>query len=474
MKEIKISKSKKLLFFFYLVFGMVACHSYKHLPNAFEKNNWKVVELEATPQNPNGDAGKGYNYMIYGDYIGSGIPWTFLEKKLKNFRDTVLKREGKSGKMPYLFNVFDAPNGVTVAAGNCFTCHASEFNNEIFLGLGNSFSDFTKSQKTATGLLNFFVKRKYKKESKERAAFQDYGFFANAISPYIKTKIQGVNPAFRVEEGCVNYRESGNLKKKKQENFDMMKFTLASDVPPLWNVKKKNALYYNGMGRGDFTKLLMQAAVLGIPDSTQARKVNEHFVDVLAWLESLKPPPYPQPIDKNLAIKGQLLFEENCAKCHGFYGEEETYPNKLVSLEVVKTDPYYVQYFTETSGLANWYNKSWFGNSEPVSSMEPSNGYIAPPLDGIWATAPYLHNGSIPNLDVLLNSPERPTFWQRSGKSDDYNYEKVGWNYKKIGKAKGDWTYDTTIPGYGNRGHYFGDKFSDEERRAVVEYLKTL
>lgn len=467
---------KKVLLAFLLVPGLllIACNPAKNLPNTNFSNNWKVQKLPFDKKITKGDPQKGLDYLVYGDYIGSGIPYEFMEKRLEGFTDTILNRSGKNGKMVYSYNVFKSENGMDVAAGNCFTCHSSELNGEMILGLGGTFNDFSKSQKFKVSMLNFLVKRKYKKNSEERAAFQNYSKMSKAITPYIQPPNPGVNPAFRVEEGCMNYRDKEDLKIKKDANFDMLKYTLASDTPPLWNVKKKNALYYNAMGRGDFRKLLMQASVLGTPDSTSARAALQHFEDVLAWVESLEPPKYIEKIDRNLAIQGGELFEEHCSKCHGTYGAKETYPNKLVALEVVKTDPIYARYFTQTSDLANWYNESWFGQSAPISKLEPSDGYIAPPLDGIWATAPYLHNGSVPTIDDLLNSAQRPTFWKRSGSSHDYNYEKLGWNYQEVEKGKGDWVYDTTHPGYGNQGHTFGDKLSVDGRRAVIEYLKTL
>ncbi|MDV7389857.1 hypothetical protein RZS08_00830, partial [Arthrospira platensis SPKY1] len=109
------------------------------------------------------------------------------------------------------------------------------------------------------------------------------------------------------------------------------------------------------------------------------------------------------------------------------------------------------------SGIVDWYNRSWFAESEPRSYFEPELGYIAPPLDGVWATAPYLHNGSVPDLESLLDSAQRPVYWSRSGRSEDYDYARVGWQYAVEKNAKGKWTYDTSLPGYSNKGHYFGD-----------------
>ncbi|MEL6133964.1 MAG: hypothetical protein AAFR59_11425, partial [Bacteroidota bacterium] len=112
--------------------------------------------------------------------------------------------------------------------------------------------------------------------------------------------------------------------------------------------------------------------------------------------------------------------------------------------------------------------------TDPPSHNEASYGYMAPPLDGIWATAPYLHNGSVPDLWSLLDSKARPTYWQRTAESEDYTLEKVGWNYTDRNNPRGKWTYDTTLPGSSNVGHYFGDTLSTSERWAMIEYLKTL
>jgi mono/diheme cytochrome c family protein len=468
------AKSILLLFFGLFTFLLTACNGYRDLPTPEAENDWKVQRLNSTPQDWSGDPQAGLDYLLYGDYIGTGIPFEWLNKRMKGFQDTVLARKGNGGKLPYVYNAFQAANGVEVVAGNCFTCHAGMLNGELVLGLGNSFSDYRNSLKGVSTLTNVLVKSAYGKGTPERAAFEDFGYFYKTIAPNIITQNPGVNPAFRLEEACAQHRLPGDLKRNKKEQFETITYTLASDVPPLWNIDKKNALYYNAMGRGDYAKLLMQASVLGIPDSTQARDVLFQFRDVVAWAAALEPPAFPGPIQEELATLGEAVFTENCSGCHGTYGANESYPNKLVALEKVGTDPLYARYFTTQSGLADWYNQSWFGQSDPKSQLLPSDGYIAPPLDGIWATAPYLHNGSVPTIEALLNSSIRPTYWERSGNSQDYNYQALGWRYTEPDKPKGEWTYDTTLPGYGNQGHTFGDKLSQEERVAVIEYLKTL
>jgi len=96
--------------------------------------------------------------------------------------------------------------------------------------------------------------------------------------------------------------------------------------------------------------------------------------------------------------------------------------------------------------------------------------YKARPLNGIWASAPYLHNGSVPNLWELLQKPEKRavTFNVGSWEIDPVN---VGFS-----TAKEDATsmFDTSLTGNSNKGHLYGTKLSDKEKWELIEYLKTL
>ncbi len=464
---------KKAIIFLVVVILVACTNKYKNLIDPVTNTGWKVKEIPATPQQTGGDQQAGFKYLSYGSFVGSGIPYQFIKIPFGVDEDTVLNREGINKNIDYTATVFKGKNGLMVGNGNCFTCHAAELNGEVILGLGNSFSDFTRNLSLFTNLLNFGMKVKYGKNSLEWVAYEDFKKYIKASAKHVETNQQGVNPAAVLAEAIVRHRDPEDLTYVEEPYYEMPKYNIATDVPPLWNVKKKNALYYTAVGRGDFTKLLFQASYLGIPDTTAARKAVHNFKDVVAWMESIEPPKYPYLIDEDLALKGESVFNKNCSKCHGTYGENETYPNKVVSLDLVKTDPYYASYAVQAP-IVDWYNSSWFAKSSPRSSFEPEAGYVAPPLDGIWATAPYLHNGSVPTIEDLLNSEQRPEFWQRSGSTNDYDPEKVGWNYEVKKNGSGKWTYDTTTPSYSNVGHYFGDKLNTDERNAVIEYLKTL
>ena len=454
---------------------LYACSSVKDLPAPVINTGWKTKRIPPHPQLAGGDPARGFDYIQNGDYIGSGIPYDILEKRANKgkLKDDVLDRQGINRDLPYTFTAFNGRGGVELVNGNCFTCHAAELNGSVVLGLGNSFSDYRISFRTMSKAMNLGMKVKYGKKSAEWDASEEFRNYFKISAPYIKTNQPGVNPAAVLAEACVMHRNPEDLSYRETPNYDMTKYAIATDVPPLWNLRKKNALYYTAVGRGDFSKLLFQASVLGIADTIAARKAITNFKDVIAWIRTLEPPAYPFVIDHALAQKGEQVFEKNCSSCHGTYGEEETYPNKVVSLDLVKTDPLYASYAVQAP-IVEWYNRSWFATTWPTSYLEPEAGYMAPPLDGIWATAPYLHNGSVPTLADLLESTRRPGLWERSGDVGDYDQQKVGWKYKMKSNARGKWTYNTNLPGYSNSGHDFGDKLTRSQRSAVIEYLKTL
>ncbi|MDP5168747.1 MAG: hypothetical protein NWR72_00760 [Bacteroidia bacterium] len=461
---------KRFVFLILISVGAVACSSqWKSLYDADEPR--EVNRIAEKPSVGQGDAARGLDYLTTGDYVGSGFPWSFARKDSVRI-DTVFMREGKNALISWQNIAFTAPNGETVVSGSCFSCHASAQMGQVTLGLGDSYSDFTSLKPWQAPLFKRIVK-KNASEAEWETAENYVNWLAHSFA-WIRTDQIGLNSAFRLEEAFAAHRDPVTLAYSKQEVFPNQGPNVACDVPPLWNVKKKNALYYNGMGRGDFTKLLMQAGMMGIADTVAAREIQQRFVDVVAWLEALEPPAYPGKIDVALSQKGELVFEENCQKCHGSYGAFPEYPNKIIPLWKIQTDPVYAQYFMEESGLPAWFNKSWFGQTAPVAQLLPSNGYIAPPLDGVWATAPYLHNGSVPNIATLLNSKLRPAIWTRSGSTDNYDLEQIGYPYQEGKERTSPYTYDTSKPGQSNSGHYFGDELTDEDRIAVLEYLKTL
>jgi hypothetical protein len=161
------------------------------------------------------------------------------------------------------------------------------------------------------------------------------------------------------------------------------------------------------------------------------------------------------------------------------------YPGRIVPLAKVGTDPVRLTALTpehRRSYAASWFNE--FGRQSV--DAEPA-GYIAPPLSGIWASAPYLHNGSVPTLWHLMHAKERPTVWRRVPEGREQ--EREGYDREKVGVAIEAVTaipssgaslrqrreyYDTRQHGKSAQGHTFPEQLDEQEKRAVLEYLKTL
>jgi mono/diheme cytochrome c family protein len=474
------SPKQQLLFVLLALFGASGCHpqakDWRTIGTA-APTSWKTKTISPEPQVFTGNAEAGWQYLIYGDYLGAGVPVEMMGKRMPTYSAAAMPRTGDNASVAHDFTIFKAANGVKVINGNCLACHGGWLDGKVVPGLGNTQTQFQTSLRLPSKIISRIAKKRYPEGTPERAALANFVDHYRNIASYVHTNNPGVAPAFRLEEACTMHRNPQDLSYKTTPNYPMMAYTLASDVPPLWNIDRKNALYYNAMGKGDFRKLLLQAVVLATPDSSTARQALGHFTDVLAWAKQLQPPPYPFSIQKDLVAKGQQVFEQHCKGCHGRYSGDSTfYPNKVVALHVVKTDPLYAVYLAQHAGLADWYNKSWFARSVPQSRMEPEYGYIAPPLDGIWATAPYLHNGSVPTLEDLLLSTQRPTYWRKRNPDlqRGYDPQKAGWQYDRTKKAGKKDIFNTTKPGYSQQGHAFGDKLTAEERKALIEYLKTL
>jgi hypothetical protein len=107
----------------------------------------------------------------------------------------------------------------------------------------------------------------------------------------------------------------------------------------------------------------------------------------------------------------------------------------------------------------------------PAASAERKLGYKARPLDGIWATAPYLHNGSVPNLYELV-SPVAERSKRFHVGSTEFDPKRVGFSTEEVPGATTE--LDVSLPGNSNAGHDTYGNFTPEQRWQLVEYMKTL
>ena len=211
------------------------------------------------------------------------------------------------------------------------------------------------------------------------------------------------------------------------------------------------------------------------------REHEEDFRDVYAYMSSLRPPKYDGAIDDELVSVGKGVFDRNCAECHGTYGDDSEYPNRRIPLDEIGTDPVRAEALTEAG--RGKYARSWFahaGEDDLQQTIVELDGYVAPPLDGVWASAPYFHNGSVPTLWHVLHPSERPTVWRPVSEAMDE--QRLGLTIElaeKMPVTEPDVAirrsyFDTRRFGKSNSGHTYPDELSEAEKAAVLEYLKTL
>lgn len=442
--------------------------------NILSDNEFEPVPIPPSLQRTGGDPQKGYEYLTTGDYVKGGIPYNVFIMGMGKNKKNHLERSGRNANISHEYTAVEAANGELLVAPNCLQCHAQVFEGQLIMGLGNTSIDFSHNEKlntkrlqTVEDMLKITAPKKYR-------AAKPFLEVTKTIGPQLTTAVRGVNAADRLAAVLVAHRDPITFQWNPEPQLAIPETVIPSDVPPWWLLKKKHAMFYNGFGRGDFGRFLMASNLLTVNDTAESREVDSHMPDLLAYINTLEPPKYPKAIDTVLARKGETIFVNNCSKCHGTYGNEASYPNLLIPQAVIQTDSFLYTANYSNPQFVEWFNRSWFTTGDHPARLEPFHGYIAPPLDGIWITAPYLHNGSVPTLEALLNSDLRPKYWSRDFDNPQYDYNKLGWVFTKEPEVKNKNTYNTELPGYGNYGHTFGDRLKEDERKALIEYLKTL
>lgn len=240
-----------------------------------------------------------------------------------------------------------------------------------------------------------------------------------------------------------------------------------SDMMPLWNQKQHEGFAYHMDGLETSLKETIIEGALG--DGATKKSVDlAGLKRVEDFIKEVKPPKYPFNVDTALAAKGSPIFSQNCATCHAFGGERT---GKVISVAEVGTDRHRIDMWTQAAVDA--YSAFADGYPYDFTHLQKTDGYVSVALDGLWLRAPYLHNGSVPSLTDLLESPEKRTEVFYRG-YDVYDPEKVGFvSNGSIAEQKG-WKYDVKVEANSNQGHPYGTDLPAEDKKALVEYLKTL
>ncbi|WP_299474513.1 hypothetical protein [uncultured Roseibium sp.] len=227
-------------------------------------------------------------------------------------------------------------------------------------------------------------------------------------------------------------------------------------------------------------------AYFTVPSMGVSGEVAEAHIEdaeaVLQWLTTYRPQPFPGQIDRTQLQLGQSVYAAKCSRCHGVYNSSLETP-ELISfpnwLGDVGTDRRLMELTDES--VAEAVNAGLFGR---YISAKSTGAYAAPPLTGIWASAPYLHNGSVPTLWHLMRPDQRPHKFVVGGHSLDM--KKVGIRGQKDGN--GGWMpgnehipwslaaeIDVSTYGLGAQGHESEFKnLTEDQKDALLEYLKLL
>ncbi len=243
-----------------------------------------------------------------------------------------------------------------------------------------------------------------------------------------------------------------------------------SDMEPLWNLMQATGFGLHWDGLNDSVPEVALTGALG-DGATKDSLPVQGVLSMINWAGSTQPPKYPYPIDVELAARGQPLYQQKCADCHAFGGQRT---GTVIPRAEIQTDMHRLEMWSQEA--ATRYNNYAADRSYKFNRFVKQDGYVSVPLDGIWLRAPFLHNGSVPTLEDLLEpQARRPTaFWRGY---DVYDRERTGFVSSGPEAERLGWRYDTSVTGNANVGHdgeAYGTLLSSDEKRALVEYMKTL
>ena len=209
-----------------------------------------------------------------------------------------------------------------------------------------------------------------------------------------------------------------------------------ADIPAIWQIDPAGYANWDGTIRGFARALTSSMAVVGDPakiDLALNAKIQN-------FLGKLPAEPYPFPINEAARRRGEATYQTNCAGCHAAPAGRKR--SELVF--DVGTDPLRAKAInTLSAGLLTKVVMSICPQTQPECSFGPEGpivdpsahrGYVAGPLTGVWAVAPYLHNGSVPTLRHLLVPSLRTTTAFLRG-STSYNQADGGWEWEPSKEA---------------------------------------
>jgi mono/diheme cytochrome c family protein len=274
------------------------------------------------------------------------------------------------------------------------------------------------------------------------------------------------------------------------------------DFPSIWmqGAKQGMQLHWDGNNTKVSERNRSAAFGTGATPPLLDRASLKRFED---WLAIAEPPSFasffPDAMQPDLAAIGAPIYAAECARCHGAGGRDFSAEavGKVTPIAQIATDR--ARFDNYTYDLAVNQNALYAGfGDERFQTFRKTAGYANAPLDGLWLRAPYLHNGSVPTLWDLLQTPDRrPKAFLRG--HDVYDPVNMGFESRPesipadargrlfcyVVDAAEAWRCPAGAPpmngvceagackGNGNQGHLYGTWLSDDEKRALIAHLRT-
>lgn len=375
-------------------------------------------------------------------------------------------------------------DGFRVGAFGCVACHSSRVAGQLVIGAGNKNIDVGTIGRTVLKFEKPYQwTRSHRSAAENEVVDRAFAFMRKLTHPRISNMTRGVVSINHV-----------NLWFYEQGGVDIPATIPrgGTKVPPLWGIQAKATqagLFYDGLGKaGSIGWLALPELVAGQKPEV-IRKGFSRIEGLWDMVRKLEPPAYPFPIDRSQVGRGAQVYAQSCQSCHGAHGKDAeglpVYAAPLFNtIQEVGTDTDRID--GNTDQLKELIARNPL--ADLIQAQPRVRGYFATRLDGVWANFPYLHNGSVPTLRDLLRKPaDRPRAWsvERTGDRDRFDTSSVGYTVPVAGSFDSGRVmrrategardvYFTDREGHSSRGHDFGTTLSDADKRALIEYLKTL
>jgi mono/diheme cytochrome c family protein len=385
----------------------------------------------------------------------------------------------------------DPATGIPFLVTSCALCHAEQVNGALVVGLANKrvrFHAYDRAFSRVTSRARFSAPALVP-IARAAAADHHLAWPDTYATPLVGAVLSGLrqravdraeldartaaDPPGRIaaiETFAVTLREVTGREIAAARDVGWVK------IPDVVGFAQRTSQSWDGCGEGAMDILSVEAEIGAGVRVAWLERHPFQSASVSAYLR-LPParPPFPGSIDRERAARGRVLFEDNCSRCHGRYGDDGRaldYDDAPVAVDEVGTDPARALAVTDSVVAAA---------NDPLvthgyTRFRKSGGYVAPVLTNVWARAPYGHAGQWPSLATIATPPEQRAARVVYELGAPYDVTRVGIATRAVTASVGPGEYveDSSVPGLSVLGHPFLADLGATDASAVIEYLKTL